>query len=77
MASTLQIRNVPPDVHRTLKARAAAAGMSLSDFVLVELEAIARRPVLEEIIARIESRAGPRPKVDSARAIRAEREARR
>ena len=28
----LQIRNVPDDLHRRLKARAAMAGMSLSDY---------------------------------------------
>ena len=37
----IQIRNVPDMVHRTLKARAAMAGMSLSDFLLTEIRQIA------------------------------------
>jgi plasmid stability protein len=77
MASAIQIRNMPTDVHRMLKARAAAAGMSLSDFLLVELTAIARRPTLADLVARVESRARPARRIDSARAVRAERESRR
>lgn len=77
MASALQIRNIPTDVHRMLKSRAAQAGMSLSDYVLVELTALARRPTLDELVRRIETRAPVTRKVDSARAVRAEREARR
>jgi len=77
MPSALQIRNIPADVHRLLKARAAAAGMSLSDFLLVELTAVARRPTLDELVQRIESRPAVGRKLDSARAVRAEREARR
>lgn len=77
MAQTLQIRNVPPDVHRTLKVRAAQAGMTLSDYLLRELTAVARRPTLAEIVARIRSRPAARAALDSARAVRAEREARR
>ncbi len=37
MAKTIQIRNVPDDVHHTLRVRAAEADMSLSDYVLEEL----------------------------------------
>jgi len=76
MASNVQIRSVPADVHRTLKARASQAGMSLSDFLLVELTALARRPSLEQLIERIESRPRVTRKLDSVRAIRAERGAR-
>ena len=54
----IQVRNVPDDVHRTLKVRAAAAGMSMSDFVKRDLEAAVARPTLEEIDARVASR-GP------------------
>ena len=54
----IQVRNVPDDVHRTLKARAAAAGMSLSDYVKQDLVAAAARPTLEEIDARVTER-GP------------------
>jgi plasmid stability protein len=47
----IQIRNVPDDVHRELKVRAARAGMSLSDFLNAELtRLIAHRP-LGELVA--------------------------
>ena len=52
----VQIRHVPEDVHRVLRARAAAHGQSLSDFLRVELTRIAARPTLDELAARIESR---------------------
>ena len=58
MAKMIQVRNVPDEVHRTLKARAAAAGMSLSDYVKRDLEDAAARPSLEEIDARVASRGG-------------------
>ena len=46
--STLQVRNVPEDVHRTLKARAAASGQSLSEYVLAELIQVAPAEMLGE-----------------------------
>lgn len=52
----IQVRDVPDDVHRTLKSRAATAGMSLSDYVKRDLEESARRPSLEEIDARVAAR---------------------
>lgn len=48
MHTHLQVRNVPDAVHRTLKARAALAGMSLSDYLRVELERLAEVPSMEE-----------------------------
>lgn len=56
MSKMIQVRNVPDDVHRTLKVRAAVAGMSLSDYVKQDLEAAAARPTLEEIDARVADR---------------------
>lgn len=53
MSKMIQIRNVPDDVHARLKARAAAAGMSLSEYLLAEVERYARRPTIEEITERI------------------------
>lgn len=52
----IQIRDVPDDVHRTLKARAAAQGRSLSDYVLGEVVRVARTPTPEELDERIRSR---------------------
>lgn len=56
MGVLLQIRDVPEEVHRTLKARAAEAGVSLSEFVRQELERVAARPTREELARRIRSR---------------------
>ena len=77
MSSLIQIRNVPSDVHRTLKTRAAAAGMTLSDFLLHEIEEIARRPTVSEWLRRVQQRPAVGRIADSARAVRAEREGRR
>lgn len=56
MAKMIQVRGVPDDVHRTLKMRAAAAGMSLSDYIKRDLEIAASLPALEEIDARVRDR---------------------
>jgi len=55
---TIQVRNVPDDVHRELRVRAATAGVSLSDFALGELERVAQRPPVVELLQRARSRAG-------------------
>jgi uncharacterized protein (DUF1778 family) len=52
----IQIRHVPDDVHRALKARAAAEGRSLSDYVLEEITRMARTPTPAELDERIRSR---------------------
>ena len=52
----IQIRNVPEDVHRTLKARAAKQGRSLSEYLLAEVSELARLPTLEEHVERVRSR---------------------
>lgn len=54
----IQIRNVPDDVHRTLKVCAAAEGTSLSEYVLREVTHVARTPTPDELDARIRLRAG-------------------
>jgi plasmid stability protein len=76
MSKMVQIRNVPDGLHRLLKARAAMSGMSLSDYLLMELREIAERPTLAELQQRIESRAAVKPPVSAAVWVRAERDAR-
>ena len=56
MGVLLQIRDLPDDVHRTLKARAAAAGKSLSEYARQLLARAAARPTPAEMAARIEVR---------------------
>lgn len=55
---TIQIRNVPDRVHRVLRARAAAAGVSLSDYALEELVRLAEHPPVADLLARARARAG-------------------
>jgi len=55
---TIQIRNVPDSIHAELRARAAAAGVSLSDYALAELERVAERPLASDVLRRARSRAG-------------------
>ncbi len=74
MAKMVQIRNVPEDVHRTLKARAARAGMTLSDYLLSEVRAAAARPTLEELLERLRRRR-PAGGPSSARIVRRLRDA--
>lgn len=52
----IQIRNVPDDIHRTLKVRAAQARMSLSDYLLSEIRKVTERPTMEEMLERLTGR---------------------
>ena len=71
----IQIRNVPEDLHRRLKARAAAEGVSLSDLALAELRRSLDRPTRRELLERVAARqpvpGGPTSSrlVDEARAV--------
>ena len=72
----IQLRNVPDALHRSLKARAALAGMSLSDYLLAEIREIAERPTLGELRDRLHKRKPVSVQVDTALLVREEREAR-
>ena len=74
MSTMIQIRNVPESLHRTLKARAALAGMSLSDFLLAEIREVAARPTVEELRKRIADRGSVNPSIPPAEMIRQERD---
>jgi len=76
MSKMIQVRNVPDDLHRILRVRAAQAGLSLSDYLLQQLRRIADRPTREELIERISRRTPVRTRVRAADAVRAERERR-
>jgi plasmid stability protein len=58
MSKMIQIRNVPDEMHRALKMRAAAEGISLSDYIKRELGEMTSKVSFEEIDARIRAR-GP------------------
>ncbi|MGH9166182.1 MAG: FitA-like ribbon-helix-helix domain-containing protein [Acidimicrobiales bacterium] len=72
----LQIRNVPDEVHRLLKARAAMEGRSLSELALAELTRSLERPTRRELMARVQARERAVVSPSPADAIRAERDAR-
>lgn len=76
MSTMIQIRNVPRDLHRKVKSRAALEGLSMSEFALRELRKAVERPSREELLRQI--LAEPRATVDlsPAEVIRAERDAR-
>lgn len=75
MAVLVQIRDVPEDVHRTLKARAAASGVSLSEYLRKMLSRAAARPTPEELMERIAARGPVRLSEPSEVTIRAIRDA--
>ena len=76
MSKMIQLRNVPDVLHRTLKARAAMAGISLSDYLLMEIREIAERPTLAELRERLHRREPVSVVLDTARLVRKEREPR-
>ncbi len=71
---SLQVRDVPEETHTVLRRRAAAAGMSLQEYLLATLNELASRPTVEEVLARAGGRAGGRVGLSTAtKDLRAER----
>jgi plasmid stability protein len=77
MSKTMvQIRNVPREIHRRLKARAAIEGMSMSDYVLREIRKALERPTRQEILERLMARPVRHVQSRAAELIRTERDSR-
>jgi plasmid stability protein len=74
MGTLVQIRDVPEDVHHTLKARAAASGVSFSEYLRSVLARSASRPTPAELSARIAARGLAEPVESSERAVRSIRD---
>lgn len=72
----IQLRNVPEEMHRVLKSRAALEGKSLSDYLIEELALVAQKPTAAELRERIRSQPCTTLKESTAAAVRAERNAR-
>jgi antitoxin FitA len=72
----VQIRSVPQSLHRRLKARAALEGVSMSSYVLREIQKSLDRPTRQEILERLQARPVRQLKRSTAALIRAERETR-
>jgi antitoxin FitA len=75
MSSMIQIRNVPVEIHRALKARAALAGKSMSELILEELQAMLALPSEQELRERLAQAEPFGMKKSSAGLIRRERDA--
>ncbi len=76
MSKMIQIRHVPDALHRRLRARAALAGMSLSDYLRLELEAAAERLTPGELRERLASLEPARVRERPSAVVRAERDSR-
>lgn len=77
MSQTMvQIRNVPAEFHRRLKARAAMEGMSISDYILREVGKALERPTRREVLERLRTRPVRHLAPSAADVIRAERDPR-
>jgi plasmid stability protein len=76
MLKMIQVRNVPEQVHSTLKARAAREGMSLSDFIKRELARTAERPTMREWLERTGQVTAIPGKRSAAQVVRELRDAR-
>lgn len=76
MSKMIQLRNVPDDLHRVLRSRAALEGKSLSDYLIAELRRHAEYPTVEELRQRLRARTGFRPTVPPTQLIREERDRR-
>jgi plasmid stability protein len=74
MSTMIQIRNVPEALHRKLKARAAVAGQSLSDYLLAEIARVAALPTRVEMLERLHRRSRVTLKTPAAVVIRQERD---
>ncbi len=74
---SVQIKNVPSDVHAVIRGRAAASGQSLQEYLLARLVDEASRPTLDEVLDRAGGRAGGSvPLAEVTALLRAERDAR-
>jgi plasmid stability protein len=76
MGVMIQIRNVPDELHRKLKSRAAKAGMSLSDYLLREIRQGAELPTMEEMRERLARLPEAKLSISPEDAVRAERDSR-
>ncbi len=76
MSKMIQIRHVPDALHRKLRARAAMAGMTLSDYLRQELEQIAEQLTYGELRERLAELPTARVAESPADAVRRERDAR-
>jgi hypothetical protein len=74
---SIQVKDVPDDVHATLRRRAALAGQSLQEYLLARLVEEANSPTLDEVLDRAGGRSGGRAGFKAAvKAVRGDRDSR-
>jgi plasmid stability protein len=73
VAKTIQVRDVPDDVHKRLTIRAAEERRSLSELVRAEIVEIARRPTMAQMLERLAARSVTELPESSAQALAHER----
>jgi antitoxin FitA len=71
---TIQLRHVPDDLHRKLKARAAIEGRSLSDYLVREIRQLAEKPTMSEMMERLARRKPVHLKTSPAEMVQAMRD---
>jgi plasmid stability protein len=76
MPRMIQIRNVPDEVHRKLKIRAAKEGVTLSELLAREARRLAEQPTLEELREHFLSRPRRKLQPSPAAVVRQERDRR-
>ncbi len=76
MSKMIQLRNVPDPLHRQLKARAALAGLPLSDYLIREVRKLAEYPTPDEMRERLKARSPYRGRISPTAVLRAERDSR-
>ena len=76
MSRMIQLRHVPDSLHRQLKARAAMAGLSLSDYLIREVRKITEFPTAEEMRARLRTRPRYTGRLSPTDVVRQERDQR-
>lgn len=74
MTRSVQIRDVPDDIHRVLRERAARAGLSLSDYLKDEVRRLAEQPPVADVLARAGARSGGASSDQIRAAVRAARD---
>jgi antitoxin FitA len=72
----IQLRHVPDDLHRKVKARAAMEGLSLSGYLIREIRQLAETPTMSELMARLAHLTPARVKTPPAEMVRALRDGR-
>ncbi len=72
--ATVQIKNVPPDVHQILRDRASKAGQSLQSYLLAQLQEQASKPTIKELFERVEHSGGRMSPARAAKLVREDRD---